>query len=416
MQAIVFPSSVHGTVRAPASKSLSQRAIAAALLANGRSVLHHVADCDDVRAAIDIATALGADIFSQGSDLLIDGHFSPRSNILNCCESGLCMRMFAAIAALHTETLTLTGTGSLRLRPLGMDAKAFEKLGVTCTANNGFLPLCLKGPLQGGAIVMDASLSSQWLTGLLMALPLVAGDTEITVTDLKSKPYIDITMELLAQFGISIINKGYEHFYIKGGQQYAPVDYTVEGDWSGAAFLLVAGALNGGASVNNLRADSLQADKLICEALQLAGANVYVGNTCVVKKKDLDAFTFDATDCPDLFPPLVALAAHCRGTTTLRGAHRLKHKESDRATALQQEFGKLGVKITVTNDVMNIEGGTVQGGVVRSHGDHRIAMALATTAVAAASHITIEDADCIDKSYPGLFHDFKILNISCHYE
>jgi len=180
--------------------------------------------------------------------------------------------------------------------------------------------------------------------------------------------------------------------------------------------LLVAGALNGSVSLTNLVADSLQADKLIYEALQLAGAHVYLGNNCVVKKNELRAFYFDAGECPDLIPPLVALAAHCEGTSFIRGANRLKHKESNRAAALQEEFSRLGIKIILQDDVMMVEGGVIQGGVVHAHNDHRIAMALATAAVVSCKPVTIEGADCINKSYPNFFHDLKTLNILCHYE
>jgi 3-phosphoshikimate 1-carboxyvinyltransferase len=326
------------------------------------------------------------------------------------------MRMFAPIAALHNEMLTITGSGSLLKRPLGGVETVFTQLGINCTTQNGFLPLVVKGPLKGGSISMDASLTSQLLTGLLMALPLAANDSEIRVLNLKSKPYIDMTIALLSQFGIEITHNDYSRFQIKGGQQYLPTCYTVEGDWSGAAFLLVAGALNGSVTVTNLAADSFQADKLICEALQLAGAHVYVSDNCVVEKNELRAFHFDAGECPDLVPPLAALAAHCKGTTLIRGASRLKHKESNRATALQEEFAKLGVKIVIQDDVMMIEGGIVQGGVVHAHNDHRIAMALATAAVVSCNPVTIEGADCINKSYPNFFHDLKTLNIHCHYE
>ena len=416
MQAIIYPSSVHGTVQASASKSMSQRAIAAALLANGRSTLRHITDCNDVQAALNIACTLGAKICCRDNELLVDGGFNPSKDMLNCRESGLCMRMFAPIVALHGEMLTMTGEGSLLKRPLGGVEAVFTQLGISCTTHNGFLPLTLKGPLRGGSIRMDASLTSQLLTGLLMALPLAANDSEIEVLNLKSKPYIDMTIALLSQFGIKTAHNDYSRFQIKGGQKYVPTCYTVEGDWSGAAFLLVAGAFNGNVSVTNLSADSFQADKLICEALQLAGAHVYMGGSCEVKKNELQAFHFDAGECPDLVPPLAALAAHCKGTTFIRGAKRLKHKESNRAAVLQEEFAKLGVKIVIQEDVMMIEGGIVQGGAVHAHNDHRIAMALATAAVTSVSPVTIEGADCINKSYPNFFHDLKTLNIHCHYE
>jgi 3-phosphoshikimate 1-carboxyvinyltransferase len=261
--------------------------------------------------------------------------------------------------------------------------------------------------------MIGGSITSQLLTGLLMALPLVKSKSHLVVDDLKSKPYIDMTLQVLSDFGIEVENMDYEAFNIPGNQKYHARDHCVEGDWSGASFLLVAAALSGQVTVIMLQKKSVQSDKAIVEVLRKTGAVVVVKEDCIeVKKNMLKAFEFDATECPDLFPPLVALAAHCIGITTIKGAERLKHKESDRAVALREEFGKLGVDITVDGDEMIIRGGQVKGGKVNSHNDHRIAMAAAVTAVAAQSEVIIDGAQCVAKSYPEFFDDMDKIMVA----
>jgi 3-phosphoshikimate 1-carboxyvinyltransferase len=290
-----------------------------------------------------------------------------------------------------------------------------NQLGVECKSADGFLPLTIKGPLNGGKCEIDGSVSSQLLTGLLMALPLASKDSEITVRNLKSKPYIDMTIQLLSFFGITVVNSNYTLFSIQGNQKYTPHDYTVEGDWSGGAFLLVAGAINGEISVTGLMKDSRQSDMSILDALGKAGANLIIGEEQIdIKKSELKAFEFDATESPDLFPPLVALACYCKGISSIRGVSRLIHKESNRAATLKEEFGKMNIKIDISEDTMFITGGRPEGVRVESHEDHRIAMAVAVAALGATGKVSIRDSQCVAKSYPGFFDDLRHLGALVH--
>jgi 3-phosphoshikimate 1-carboxyvinyltransferase len=244
-----------------------------------------------------------------------------------------------------------------------------------------------------------------------MAYGAVADDATITVTDLKSKPYIALTLQLMEHFGVHVEEKNFETFYFRKKQAYKAVEYTVEGDWSGAAFLLVAAAVAGKAEVQHLNTASAQSDKAIIDALKKAGAGMLEGVFTVnIEKGGLNPFEFDATDCPDLFPPLVALAANCKGITTIKGVSRLAHKESDRGLTLQEEFGKMGIRIDLQGDIMLVHGGTgIKGAQVHSHNDHRIAMACAVAALTADGPVTIDNAEAINKSYPEFFDHLELI-------
>jgi 3-phosphoshikimate 1-carboxyvinyltransferase len=214
-------------------------------------------------------------------------------------------------------------------------------------------------------------------------------------------------------FGVEVENDHYFIFRVKSGSAYLPIKYTVEGDWSGAAFFLVAGAIAGNVRVENLNPKSKQADRAILEVLFHVGAKVSVfDNAIEVQKHELNAFHFDATNFPDLFPPLVALAAHCNGESRILGVSRLRVKESDRAVTLQQEFEKLGVEIKIEGELMRITGGEVKGGKVNSHGDHRIAMSCAIASLTGEGDVEIENAEVVDKSYPEFFEDLNALTTS----
>ncbi|MDT8390421.1 MAG: 3-phosphoshikimate 1-carboxyvinyltransferase [Lentisphaeria bacterium] len=406
----IQPARINGRLTAPASKSYAQRAVAAALLAPGRSHLAGISLCDDTEAAIAVARNLGADISLRERTLTIDGGFAPGEALLNCGEAGLCIRMFTPIAALSPVPLTLTGHGSLVTRPLDDLEAPLTQLGASFSSTGGCLPLTVQGPLKGGDAAIDGSLSSQFITGLLMACPLARHDTRLRVSNPKSLPYLDMTLEVLAAFGIEITHDNYQVFHIPGRQTFTPTDYAVEGDWSGAAFPLVAGAVAGRVQVDGLNPDSRQADRAILRALEACGAGLRITpDSVTVESAPLRAFAFDATHCPDLFPPLAALAAYCEGVTTLRGVERLKHKESDRGTAIQKEFSKMGVTIKLDGDTMVITGGKPAAATVDSHGDHRMAMAAAVTALAASGPVDIQNPACVAKSYPGFFDDLARL-------
>jgi len=412
MKRIVFPSAVMGEITAPSSKSVTQRVIAAALLADGESIISNPSYCDDALAAMSIATGLGAKVVPSANELKITGSNGLKETKLHCGESGLAIRMFSPIAALFPEEITFTGNGTLKTRPLDMIGEALGQFGVDCQSNNGFLPITIKGPLKGGKCTINGSLSSQILTGLMMALPVAAEDSEIEVIDLKSKPYIDMTIKVISDFGVDIGRTGYNNFKIKGGQRFKACKYRVESDWSGGAFLLVAGAIKGSLSVKGLSPTSQQSDKAILTALDKAGARLSISEESIyVASSTLKSFEFDATDAPDLFPPLAALAAYCTGTTAIKGVSRLASKESDRGKAIVEEFSKLGVKIEVVDDYMLVTGGTVSGGEVFSHNDHRMAMAMATVALGATGEVHIKDSHSISKSYPTFFDDLRKIGV-----
>jgi 3-phosphoshikimate 1-carboxyvinyltransferase len=406
MKRVLKPSVVSGTVTAPASKSVAQRAIAAAMLASGRSILTNVGSSNDSKTALGIASALGATIEKDAIKIAINGMAGKPKTKLNCGESGLSIRMFTPIAATFSEEIILNGNGSLVTRPMQLLEKPLEMLGAKCSTTQGLLPIKVRGPLVGGEATLDGSLGSQILTGLLMASPLAQHDVVLKVKNLKSKPYIDLTLEVMKAFGISVKNQNYQQFSIKAGQQYQAANYKVESDWSGAAFILVAGAIGGSVRVENLEINSHQADKAILEVLKLAGANIRIKETAVeVSNAPLTSFCFDATHCPDLFPPIATLASCCLGRSEIIGVERLAHKESDRAMTLQNEFEKLGITIKIKGNTMLVTGGKIHEGKINSHNDHRIAMAMAVAALVGNGVVTIEGAECVAKSYPNFFKD-----------
>jgi 3-phosphoshikimate 1-carboxyvinyltransferase len=420
MIAIVQPSGITGNIVAPASKSSMQRACAAALLRKGVTVIHNPGHSNDDQAAIGVITALGAksEMQSDGTLRVTSNGVQPVKNEVNCGESGLGIRMFTPIISLSERTITINGTGSLLTRPMDFFDTVLPQLKVDIQSNKGKLPLVIKGPLQPAPITVDGSLSSQFLTGLLMSYAAAgASDIALTVTGLKSKPYIDLTLKVMEDFGWKVENRNYESFYFPADASLptnGELEYTVEGDWSGAAFLLVAGAIAGNITVRGLDVFSTQADRAVLQALMSSGATMSVQTDKIeIGPAPLQAFHFNATECPDLFPPLVALAAYCEGKTVIEGAQRLTHKESNRALTLQEEFGKLGVQIDLQDDLMIIHGGKgLNGAATYSHHDHRIAMACAVAALKASSAVTIEAADAINKSYPDFYAHLQQLGAS----
>lgn len=412
----IKPSLLSGEIQAPASKSSMQRACAAALVVKRKSNIYNPGHSNDDRAALGVIQALGAAVKEiSANEIEVEVPAAGKPHAVNCGESGLGIRMFAPLIALNAHAITINGEGSLLTRPMDFFDEVFPQLGIKVTTNSGKLPITLTGPLQPKDITIDGSLSSQFLTGLLIAYAAAnATDVTITVTNLKSRPYIDLTLKVMEAFGLNTpVNNQYESFYFDkvAATPKEHIHYTVEGDWSGGAFLLVAGAIAGDIVVKGLDEQSTQADKKILEALRACGANMLIkGDTISLSPAELRSFEFDATDCPDLFPPLVALAAYCKGNTIIKGVSRLAHKESNRGLTLQDEFKKMGIRIKLDGDVMTVYGGTgVQGARVHSRHDHRIAMACAVAALKATGNTVIEDAQAVNKSYPDFYNHIQEL-------
>lgn len=426
MNITISPSFITGSLQAPASKSSMQRACAAALISQKKTLIFNPGSSNDDLAALRVIRGLGATVENQpdGSLLIESQGVRPVNEFVNCGESGLGIRMFTPLVALCNSTMTIEGEGSLLGRPMDFFDNIFPSLGVEVRSNMGRLPLIIRGPLKPVNIQTDGSLSSQFLTGLLLAYSAVnAKDVTIGVANLKSRPYIDLTLSVMRAFGLKVPeNRDYRQFYFSAESWVNPKktnEYKVEGDWSGGAFLLVAAAIAGHATIRGLDPDSTQADKSILQALRDAGASVNIAGSEIRiapgNSGHLQAFHFDATDCPDLFPPLVALASLCQGSSFIKGVSRLAHKESDRARTLQEEFGKLGVDILINGDVMGIHGiAVLKAAKVHSRHDHRIAMATAVAALRADGPVMIEKAEAINKSYPAFFDDLTKLGASVH--
>ena len=418
---VVYPGNVHGSVAAPASKSSMQRACAAALVRNGKSHIFNPGLSNDDVASKGVIEALGAVITEQhDGSLLVDSSQRKDFDTVNIHfgESGLGIRMFTPIAATLHSHVYITGEGSLSRRPMDFFDEVLPQLGVSVQSSNGKLPLDIKGPLVPRNIVVDGSLSSQYLTGLLLAYAaLDATNVTISVLNLKSRPYVDLTLKVMQDFGLKTpTNDNYESFFF--GDSFVKnrntVTYAVESDWSGGAFLLVAAAVAGQLTVSGLDPQSTQADKAILQALQDTTCPLSIGpdQIGISKPLALQPFRFDATECPDLFPPLVALAANCKGDSMIEGVYRLAHKESDRGIALQEEFGKMGIAVDLKGDAMIVHGGTgIKAAKTHSHHDHRIAMACAVAALNADGPVEIEEADAVKKSYPGFFQDMEKIGI-----
>lgn len=406
---------LRGEITPPCSKSYAQRALAVALLASGSTTLRGIELCRDTRSAISAIERLGAKVeIIDDNTLKIEGGLNASTNILNVGESGLSARLFTPIASLLNSPITIEGEGTLRHRPMSMMVEPLKELGVTVRDGGGRLPIEVCGSMRGGRVTVDGSMSSQFITGLLIALPMAERDTTVEVKGAVSTPYIDMTLDTIERFGVEVMyNKGdYTQFYIEAGQQYRGVDYTIESDWSSAAAIMVAAAIAGEVTIKNISMLSRQADTAICRALERAGASIISEEKSItISHRKLEAFDFDATHSPDLFPALVALAAASEGVSIIKGISRLRGKESDRGEVLKQEYEKLGIDIELDyeEDEMRIIGGEPHAADVDSHDDHRIAMSLAITALRLAEPLNIKNRECVSKSYPSFFEDLELL-------
>lgn len=389
-----------------------QRVVAATFLAEGESVIHGPDHSDDSTAALKIIEAMGAEVIRDDSITIRSKGFEMKGSKLDCGESGLGLRMFSPIASLSEEEVIFDGNGTLKNRPIDFMEEVFPRVGVSCSTKNGKIPVKIKGPLNGRKFSFDGTHTSQFLTGMLLALPIAKEESLVIVTNLRSKGYVDLTLEVLKDFGVRVENERYQLFRIAGNQKYTPREVTIEGDWSGGAFLLVAGAIAGRVKVKGLTIQSCQPDHAIIEVLERAGADILFSMSSIVSEKNqLKAFDFDATNCPDLFPPLAALAANCKGTSSIKGTHRLEFKESNRTQTIMDALKSVGIFSKENNDRLIINGGTISSGSIDTKDDHRIAMMAAILALNCEEAIEIKNAECVSKSYPNFYSDLENLGV-----
>lgn len=408
-----------GVVNVPSSKSLTHRAIIAAALANGESIISNVSYSKDIDATIKAMESLGAVIKKDNDTLYIRGCY-PRcvNNEIDCIESGSTTRFLIPLSILTGNEMNIIGHNKLVDRPLDPYFEIFEQDAISYSHDEHYLPLTVKGKFRGGRYKIRGDVSSQFITGLLFTLPLIENDSIIEITTkLESKSYIDLTIDILAKFGINITFKD-NCYYIKGNQSYKPYNYTVEGDFSQAAFFLVADALGSNVKLKNLNPNSLQGDKAILDDLEKFGAQViYEDNLYSVKASTYKTIDIDVSNTPDLGPILCVLLNSVKGTSRLINAERLRIKECDRITCVKEELNKIGFDINETRDTMIINGTTlVNGGIIDSHNDHRLVMAFSIAATISNSDIVITNAEAINKSYPKFFEDFEKLGGHNSYE
>lgn len=399
---------INGVIRAAASKSHYQRALALSLLAKGKTVLKNISDSDDVIAVKNILKHLGIELLEKDNTLIINNLKTINSkNInINVGESGLALRMFSFILSNITSDYTINGEGTLLNRPLEPLINSIIASGLKVSDKK--LPLRISGKISKNPMEIEGGFSSQMLSGLLISLPLLARNTFLKVNKLVSKPYVDMTLELMEKFGIKIEHDNYQKFNIDGNQTYKSGEIDIEGDWSGSANGLVGAAISGKITIENLNSLSKQADRKILEALHQFGAKVNIYENKISVEKNLkNAFIFDATDCPDLFPPLILLAASAQGISRIKGRNRLLFKESNRSESLIDTFSKLGAEIYAEGDEIIVNGhGKLTGNqLIESHNDHRIVMIATMAATVTNEPIEITNPHCVNKSYPHFFED-----------
>ena len=404
------PCSPSGTLCAPPSKSDVHRAIICAALSGGVCTIAPVALSNDIRATIGCAEALGAKTEIKDNILTVDGTeiFKNPDAVLDCIESGSTLRFLIPVAAAGGINAEFIGSGSLVSRPIGLFSEILPGKGVRLESDGG-LPLKVSGRLKSGVFRVPGNISSQFISGLLFALPLLRGDSDIILTSpVQSAGYINMTIRTMSKFGIEVdvTDTGW---HVRGGQRYIPSDYRTDGDWSQAAFFLAAGAVGGEITVTNLNSDSKQGDRKIAELLREFGAEVIQNaDSVTVKKSDMSAITIDASQIPDLVPALAVCAAFAGGTSKIINAERLRIKESDRLKSTAALINSLGGKAAELDDGLEITGvKALGGGTADGFNDHRIVMSAAVCAAGSAQPVTCTDALSVNKSYPAFFDDYN---------
>ncbi len=397
-----------GHITVPASKSHAQRLLALAMACSGKSVLFGLGQSADELAALSVLKSAGCVITYEDNKTEVIGlpDWALKSNEFNVGESGLSARMLTPMLSNASFSIQLTGEGSLLTRPMHFIDSLFKDTQVKSTSTSGCLPLTLCGPLQPKSLELDGSLSSQFITGVLYSYvtsPLLRKAT-LTIKNPTSIPYIELSLKTLREFGVDLTleNNAIE---LNGPYTLKPVHLHVEGDWSSASFFIVAAAIHGSIAFENLDLSSKQADKRILDAILKFGANLQIAKTISVSKQANHSFEFDATHCPDLFPPLAVLASQANAPCRIRGVHRLTHKESNRTLAIMQEFAKFGIEIELEDDEMVIHPNHNLSipKTIDTHNDHRIAMACAILGTLCKEPVTLENAQVVNKSFPTFY-------------
>ena len=420
----INPSKLKGEVKIPPSKSMAHRAIICAALSDGLCIIENIDYSDDIIATIDAMNSLGAKIVKHKDHIKVIGVYgsdekAQETRVIDCNESGSTLRFLVPISLLFRGSSKFIGRGNLGKRPLTTYYNIFEKQGIKYSYEEDNLNLVINGELKPGTFEVEGNVSSQFITGLLFTLPLLKEDSKIIITtEMESRGYIDLTLRAMSDFGIEIINNNYREFIIKGNQKYNARNYRVEGDYSQAAFFLCADSLGNEVLCKDLDLNSLQGDKEVIDILERMNV-VFNANDIGVKgttNGELTSTVIDGSQCPDIIPVLTSVAALTKGTTEIINAGRLRIKECDRLAAVTSELNKLGAKIIEKEDGLVVTGvEKLQGGVdVWSHKDHRIAMTLAIASTRCEEPIVIKDYECIAKSYPNFFEDFKTLGGDVH--
>ena len=420
----IYPSELKGEVKIPPSKSMAHRAIICAALSDGLCIIENIDYSDDIIATIDAMNSLGAKIVKHKDYIEVIGAYgsdekAKETRVIDCNESGSTLRFLVPISLLFKGSSNFIGRGNLGKRPLTTYYNIFERQGIEYYYEEDNLNLVINGELKAGTFEVEGNVSSQFITGLLFTLPLLKEDSKIIITtEMESKGYIDLTLKAMSDFGVEIINNNYREFIIKGNQKYNARNYRVEGDYSQAAFFLCADSLGNDVLCKDLDLNSLQGDKEVIDILERMNV-VFNANDIGVKgiaNGELTSTVIDGSQCPDIIPVLTAVASLTNGTTEIINAGRLRIKECDRLAAVTSELNKLGAKIIEKEDGLVITGvEKLQGGVeVWSHKDHRIAMTLAIASTRCEKPIVINDYECVAKSYPNFFEDFKALGGNIH--
>lgn len=412
MNVLIHPKPLSGTIQIPPSKSLSHRAVIAASLAKGKSVIRNIVLSDDVLATVDAMEKIGIKIVKQPKQLVIHGQGKVQigdDNFFDCNESGSTLRFLIPVLALSRQKYVLTGKPSLFKRPLQVFETLFRERGFSFQQNES--ALLISGTLEPGVYEIPGNVSSQFISGFLFALPLLREDSRIVLTTpLESAEYTDLTIDTLSQFGVRV-EKTEEGFYVPGNQSYKPADVEVESDYSQLAFFAVAGALSGPIVAKHFRPGSLQPDRRVVDFIRAMGGHVedHDGDYRF-SKAPLTGSTIDVSQCPDIAPVLSVLGGVAEGTTHLVNAQRLKFKETNRIKTTADTLLAFGVDVETTDSTIDIVGSPVlNGGVFDSFGDHRIAMSIAIGAIKAKAPVVIKHAEAVNKSYPNFFRDYQSL-------